>query len=29
MLLGSKQWTFFSVSAIAPTRQSMATLARP
>jgi hypothetical protein len=29
MLLGITQWTFFSVSEIAPTRQSIATLARP
>ena len=29
MLLGIKQCTFFSVSEIAPTRQSMATLASP
>ena len=29
MLFGITQWTFFSVSEIAPTRQSMATLARP
>jgi hypothetical protein len=29
MLLGNRQWTFFSLSEIAPTRQSMATLASP
>jgi hypothetical protein len=29
MLFGIKQWTFFSVSDIAPTRQSIATLASP
>ena len=29
MLFGITQWTFFSVSEIAPTRQSIATLARP
>ena len=29
MLFGIRQWTFFSVSEIAPTRQSIATLASP
>ena len=29
MLFGIRQWTFFSVSDIAPTRQSIATLASP
>ena len=28
-LFGIRQWTFFSVSDTAPTRQSIATLARP
>ncbi len=29
MLFGIRQWTFFSVSDTAPTRQSIATLASP
>jgi hypothetical protein len=29
MLFGITQWTFFSVSETAPTRQSIATLASP